>query len=358
MAFLPEVCNHNPSSSQIPELCNHNMDCIFDVIDEMQRGICGRVFDSKTGTRLHGRIQAKGSYSAVFSHPASGAYYKYITSPSGDYEVTAFANGYKPLTKTVQAVSNNFATLDFPLEFDHELEYCALSVDAILAYNSPSHSDIYKCLEAPDNSTFTLEGGSDPKGFINLDLGPATPVTNKNGDDLTVFATNNTTYTVSAAYDINNIDENANKLGTGQGEASFDLESAGLDSARFIQISLTSGSVEIDAVEVEPREVVIGINNKSASQSSFKNPTILHVNGKSGIILQAYIPKGLYKISAYDLMGRNIYTLDNGEAITSAQKTFHWNGITKNGNSCAEGAYMFYIVTSAGTKVVKGMLLK
>ncbi|MHC4207785.1 MAG: T9SS type B sorting domain-containing protein, partial [Planctomycetota bacterium] len=181
------------------------------------------------------------------------------------------------------------------------------------------------------------------------------------GDDLTVYATNNTTYSVNVAYDIDDIDDSGNKLGTGQGEASFDLESAGLDSARFIQISLTSGSVELDAIEVEPREVVIGINNdKFTVQDSYENhkPRILYNNGSSAITLQAFIPQGGYEISVYDIMGRNVYTLDRGEATTSAPKIFQWNGHLNNGKSCAKGTYMFCIKTSCGKKVVKGLLVR
>ncbi len=87
-------------------------------------------------------------------------------------------------------------------------------------------------------------------------MGPVTIITNQDGDDLTVYATNDDNYTVSVAYDIDNIDSSDHILGEGQGTASFDLDANGLDSARFVQISCTSGSPSVDVVEAEPRDVI------------------------------------------------------------------------------------------------------
>lgn len=354
MSFLPEVSQHDPAESQIEQITEYNRDCVLDVINEIQKGVCGRVTDSKTGVPLFARIQVKGSYAAVFTHQKSGAYFKYISSPSGTYEVTAFANGYNPETKTVQANPNSFANLDFALVHDPDLKYAALSLDAIRTYQGMGHSDLYKCLEAPDGNGTTINS-SGSKAFVNLDFGPKMFITNHASDDFTVHSTNNTQYTVSVAYNVDDLEESSNVAGTGTGTASFDLANAGLDSARFVQISCTSGSPCIDAVEAEPRDDITGIK-EVVTFNKMMFPRVTPLFDK-GVMLQAYIPKGQFSVKVYDLKGKMVSTIGDGNAKASGIQTFFWHGLNRNGLRCARGTYIFHVNCTGRNKAVKAPIL-
>ncbi len=352
MAILPEVSRHNPPESDIERICKYNLECILDVITEMQKGVCGRVYDAKTKKPLYARIQVEGNHTAVFTHPKSGAYFKYIPSPSGTYVVKVYANVYKPATQSINAHGTDWTKLDFSLEPDPSLKYYALSVDALLAHNNTKHSEILSCLESPDNKGFFIQGDSDPKGFFNIDFGPYSLITNRQGDDITVHALNNTKYTMSVAYNVNDLEKISNILGQGEGTTSFDLEKMSLDSARFVQISCLSGSVSIDAIEALPREHINKIKNHDLSFNMSKmKPKIVMQSGNMIIII--FIPKGKYHISIYDLKGKHITTVKKGVTNYSEEKTF-----ALNKKAIAGGMYILLLKTVFGVNTIQGLILK
>ncbi len=352
MALLPECCNHYPPESDIERISQYHMDKFLDVIDEMQEGVCGRITDARDGSPVYGRIQVEDKGAATLSDPRSGAFYKYIPSPSGTFEVTVFANGYKPATKTVPANSNGFVNVDFALEYDPDLKFAALSVDVVGLDNEISQSDIYGCLQSPDNN------GTEIDGFIVVDFGAKTPVTDQDGEeDLTVHGTSGS-YTVSIHYDVDKIiDDEGIKLGDGQGIKSFDLSSVGIDSARWVRIDAGS-SATIDAIEAAPREIPTAITSYSVeSRQNNKIKLISPFGSGRRVVLQSYIPKGQFAVTVYDLKGRLVSSLGSGSAKTSGVKSFYWNGCGENGFPCSCGTYVFHIKCTEGERTVKSLIV-
>ncbi len=353
LAIMPEVSQHNPP--EIEPITEHNLECILNTINEMQKGICGRVRDAQTGAPVYARVTIAGNYAPTYTDPRSGAYFKYIPSPSGSFEVTVFANGYTPETKTVQAVSNDFAQLDFELTFDPELKYAALSIVAMSVANSMKHSELYACLESPDDNSTTIKSFSSGKGLIDLDFGPRMLITNKEGDDLTVHSSSSTSYTVSAANDVISLGTSNYILGTSSGTGTFDLGEIGLDSARFVQISCASGSVAIDAVEAEPRDDITQANNLHAFTVRKYAPGIVTIpHGSNSILVQAYIPKGQFSIELFDTRGRKITTLAEGYAHHSERRLFRWH----ENDAKSQGISLVLIKNSQGKEALKGAFLR
>ncbi len=247
LSMLPEVYGdgYNPPANGIENVTDINLSSFLASIKEIQKGLKGSVRCAQTDMPLYARITVKDQGVPVFTYNKSGAYFKYISNPSGSYQVTAFVNGYESETKTVQIdYSNGFTELNFELEPVPSDKHAALSVLAIQTSNEMSINDILSCLEKNDGNGTPLDG------VIVLDMGPApSSIINIQGNDLTVHCTNNGSYTVYAASDIDLLDSEQSKIGDGQGTQSFDLETIGLNTARYIQIK-TSSAV-IDAVEGE-----------------------------------------------------------------------------------------------------------
>jgi hypothetical protein len=349
LALLPELCPHYPSTSKIDSLTQWNLDCYLEIVDEMNRGVRGRITDAATGTPLYARVQVKNRGSFIFTDPRSGAFHKFVPSPSGTFEVEVFANGFKPETKTVNANSSGFADINFPLVTDTTLKYAALSVDVIGVGNSPSLTENRRCLGSPDNSGVTVEDG-----FIIVDFGAKYLVTDKSGDDLTVHTTNTESYSVSVHYDVDKIiDDEGIDLGSGSGTESFDLNGA-IDSARWVRIDAgSSSSPSIDAIEAEPREFPTGII--PVSQKTQYNDPIKIISNTStrGVTFQAVIPKGDYSIAVYTMTGKKIQTISKGTAKSLYSKKFNWTG-----KKLSAGTYLIHVETSAGEKAIKILLIR
>ena len=344
LALLPELCPHYPPESQIDSLSLWNMDCFLDIVDDMNKGARGRVTDAATGTPIYARVQVANKGSFVFTDPRSGAFHKYVPSPSGSFEVEVFANGFKPETKNIPANANGFADIDFSLVADTTLKYAAMSVDVIGVGNSVSLLENRRCLGLHDNSGVTIEDG-----FIIVDFGPKYFITDTDGDDITVYLTNNDNYSVSVHNDIDKIiDGDGIDIGNGQGTQSFDLNGA-IDSARWVRIDASSSSSpSVDAIEAEPRDLptaIIPVSMESWQNESIKLISNAHANG---ITFQAMIPKGEFSISVYDLKGKIIRTISQGIAKSSARQMFQWNG-----SDCSSGTYLLHIKVSGGKKTVK-----
>jgi len=351
ISLLPEQCNHYPPESDIERISQYHMDKFLDVIEEMQKGVSGRITDARDGSPVYGRIQIKDKGAATVSDPRSGAFFKYIPSPSGTFDVAVFANGYKPATKSVQANANGFANVDFALEYDPDLKFCAISVDVVGLDNEISQSEIYSSLELPDNE------GTDVDGFIIVDFGAKTPVTNQDGaEDLTVYGLSGT-YSVSIHYDVDKIiDGDGVDLGSGQGTKSFDLSGTGIDSARWVRID-ASNTATIDAIEAAPREIPTAITSYTVESWKDNTAKLLSPAGSCRrVLLQAFIPRGTFAVSVYNLKGRLVTTLARGQAETGGVKSFYWNGFGEDGFTCSSGTYVFHIICTKGERTIKSII--
>ena len=84
---------------------------------------------------------------------------------------------------------------------------------------------------------------------------------------------------MSAALDVDDLEEQEHVVGTGQGTTSFDLAGIGLDAARFVQVSSTQGTIEVDAVEAKPNPIlVVGEKHKAIVSIHVKNEAGTHLD--------------------------------------------------------------------------------
>ncbi len=343
IALLPELCLHYPSTSKIDSLTQWNLERYLDVVDEMNRGVRGRLTNAKTGEPVYARVQVKNKGSFTFSDPRSGAFHKYVPSPSGTFEVEIMANGFKPETKSVQANTNGFAEVNVALTPDTALKYSAMSVDVIGVGNSVSLTQNRRILGPKNNSGVTIEDG-----FIIVDFGPKYLVTDGEGTDLTVNLTNNSSYSVSVHNDVDKIIDNEGiKLGSGQGTKSFDLNGA-IDSARWVRIDAgNNASPSIDAIEADPREQPTAINHFGKSTLSQKGIKLLSNHYSKGMQFQVTVPKGAYTVSLFDMHGKKIDIIAKGLAPHTLQQQFQWNR-----KDLATGSFILVLKTAFGNKTL------
>lgn len=350
IALLPELCQHYPPESDIEELTQFNLDCLLDILDEMQKGVRGRVTNAETGAPVYARVKITNQGSSVFTDPRTGAFHKYFPNPSGTIEVTVFANGFTDETKTIQANPGAFADLDFQLTPDDEQRYAALSVDVIGVGNSSSTENTRKSLGLHDNEGVTIEDG-----FMIVDFGPFYFLTNKDGDDLTVYSTNSDAYTVSAHWEVNKvIDEEGIAIGEGSGEQSFDLEEVNLDSARWVRIDVTSGSPSIDAIECNPRDIPTHTINAAVLNRPKSKARVLF--SPKGMIIQSYLDKGPFTITMYSINGKKI-VLKRGNTTTAGIQRVNLDAFDYRASLISGGIYVFHIQYSRGKEVIKAPVM-
>ncbi len=353
ISILPEQCNHYPPEREIENIAKWHMDKFLAVIKEMQKGVSGKLVDARDGSPVYGRVQVKEKGAGTYSDPRSGSFFKYLPYPSGSFEVSVFANGYKPATKTVQSNANGFAQVEFKLEYDSTLQFAALSADVVALDNEISQKEVYSSLLSPDGSGAKIEG------YLIWDFGAKSPITDQPGDkDLTIHGLSGS-YSVSIHNDVDKIiDDEGVKLGNGQGKTSFDLSSASIKSGRWVRID-SDNSATIDAIEAAPKRIATAIVDKRIINVTKQTLRILpHRASPLGMPIEAFIPQGAYSLSVYDLMGRPIQNINKGYAQAARIHTFVWDCSMKNGRHCSAGTYLILLSTDKGTSIVKGQIVR
>lgn len=117
-------------------------------------------------------------------------------------------------------------------------------VDEFLPDYSQSYLIGENAVGAPDGLYTTLYPAYED-GYVTLDMGRYEEIVNGTGSDFTVEAQGGS-YRV---YVSNSLETVFKFLGTGTGQASFDLEGSGLNMARYVRIQYNSGDdVELDAI--------------------------------------------------------------------------------------------------------------
>ena len=117
--------------------------------------------------------------------------------------------------------------------------------DEIVESISYFYFDGTNALGAPDEEYARIFAGY-ANGRLTLDMGRYESIINGSGDDFTIHCLSGV-YTVRAGNDASTFLKN---LGQGENTSSFDLETAGLTEARFIQVEYNDGgNVYLDAIE-------------------------------------------------------------------------------------------------------------
>jgi len=324
-------------------------------------GIHGMVTDAVTGDPLHAAVWIIGNPFPSYTDPEVGDYHRLVLP--GTYDLKVWANGYQPMIiENVAVVYGN------PGEFTAELtpgdgEYAFLVVsvqqkDQNNAYNNRTNPSW--ALGAPDSLPCSLGSG----GFIVLDMGEDHEITNGPGDDFTVVEAlhehdpnyeNYRVYT-GTAYTQGIL------IGDGFGTTSFDLDVAGINSARFLKIVDASGASPNLPLAGMDLDAVIALNTGEQVESadlsgdmmlpgdfSFKaypNP----FNSSTAISYQL-LAFCQVNLTVYDIQGREVAKLADSYQNAGNHE------IIFNAKDLVSGVYFVRFTVDSGQSMVRKMLL-
>ncbi len=258
-----------PPSSQVGMYYNYNKPSMHAMCRYSGYGIEGMITDAATGEPVSAVVLIDNLY-PVHTDPLVGDFHKYLTG--GTYSVKVKANGYKEAIVEGVVVESDTSTthIDIVLEPEegHHIHY--LDMVEIPGNNFDDEAYTPAIYGAPDGVCYSL--GRD--GFLRVDMG--TPIFDKSGMDFTVYEGDNTAegYNVYAS---TSIDGPYHLVGEGTGTTTFNLGTAGLVSARYLEIrddgmgagSGNNAGFDLDAIAViNPPVPVINPSPEDNSTSS------------------------------------------------------------------------------------------
>jgi len=245
-------------SAAIDQICYENRDALMEVCERAGWGIEGIVCDSSTSSPVYARLEFLNPERIdIYSDPVLGDFHKMVQP--GTYDVRVCANGYQ--SKTISGVtvpsSGSIDLGDILLAPDTNAIYAFRVILCRYQQHAEQSNQTQprKSLGQQDGIYFSLG----QNGYIVIDMGANSPLTNSSGDDFTVYEGDDGSdegYEVLAGDDWNGP---WYSCGFATGTASFDLSFAGISQARYVRIvddgSSTSGQYagfDLDAIQGTP----------------------------------------------------------------------------------------------------------
>jgi hypothetical protein len=340
------VETQQPSSrSSVDLICVANRRALLDMIRLAGWGIQGLVHDSVTQAPLFARIEFTNPYRWItYSQAQVGDFHKML--PAGTYSLRVSANGYLPKTITNITVPDTGAVnLDVPLmpPGAEPLNYVQKVVNVQRIDDSHIYTDwVVRALGPSDGIYYTM-GPS--QSNVVFDVDPFRPVRNQPGNDIAVYATG--PYQISAA---NNWEGPWFSLGNGNGNASFDLASVSLDSARYLKV-VSNGSVLLDAISyVGLPGTVVSVPRIEQMVTQFRispNPAVEQARIELALAGDVQV-----SLSIVDAVGRRVRTLAQGAGV-SQQRSFVWNLRDNSDRPVSGGVYFCRLAIPSGLIVKK-----
>jgi hypothetical protein len=178
------------------------------------QGVQGLVTDADTGEPLAARISVSPAGAPIFTDQDVGDYNRLLLP--GTYDITAYAEGYSPMTvEGVAVAEDEMSRLDFALSRDPNAPTYAFKVAGMsLPHSIPTpeygadnpylnETMVWEALGAPDGKTYSLSAYPDADskvdvnklvssagsvGSITLDLGENTWAVDRDGADFRVVS--------------------------------------------------------------------------------------------------------------------------------------------------------------------------
>ncbi len=329
------------AQAKIDSICVANRRGLLAMIQAARCGAAGVVRDSLTRSPLFARISFDSPLRwDCYTDPGMGDFHKPL--PAGRYTLTAHAQGYLPKTiSDVMVPAGGTATADFDLVPD---TLGSIYVEELTWTNRADPGEIMPttsifALGAPDGNGFPLGR----RGDVCLSAGRGRKISNLPGDDITVFDSDSMAdgYWLYAASDWTGP---WTGLGHSNGTASFDLGSAGLDSARYLRIVCDSSSspsdpeagLDLDAVSY--RSSPAGISSPSAF---VPHPSALRLfPNPASRFLYVSLPPACRRLEIIDITGRPLKCYARG----AMELTFSQIPVA----GLAPGVYVVRVETAAG----------
>lgn len=233
----------NPPASEIDPTFSKNRPAMLEFLHRAGQGIHGTVTDAITAGPVHAQVLVAPANWPSYSDATLGDFHRFYLP--GTYSVTFRAPGYRDTTiagVVVPASGDSSVTLAVQMAPDPVAPLFGFRV--IYCDGDTSHTadpKVVKALGPHDGTGYRLTNGR----RLCLDLDK--PIRNADGADLTVFRSPDSgTATVKGS---NSWQGPWTTIGTANSsQTSFDLESVGLDSVRYLELT-ASDTFYCDAVE-------------------------------------------------------------------------------------------------------------
>jgi hypothetical protein len=233
LSFTIELSySYAPPESQIDAYCERNLPAQLWFLEEAGQGLWGVVTDEVSQLPLEAKIDIEEVGGPVYTESTTGVFGRYLLP--GTYTLRVSANRHETkIIENVEIVDGEPTLIAVSLDRQLAAHARQVSICKIADPNNRhrNHTLTSWALGEQDSESLSMGKG----GWIVFDMGEDTPVIDGSGNDLLVHAdpSCNEGFTMYASESWTGP---WSTLGSGFGSTEFDLNSTGLDVARYIKL--------------------------------------------------------------------------------------------------------------------------
>jgi hypothetical protein len=353
-----------PPASSLDALFNTNRDPMINLMRFAKWGIEGLVTDSLTGNPVPKAMlePINPAKWTSYADSSGGDFHRYLRP--GTYTIRFTAAGYDPKTiANIVIPSDTSIFLNVRLNPNSSLtigawKYAVCNVpDPNEAY--ANHSLAFWGLGLRDNRRLSIG----VRGWIDLDMG--VPILNGTGNDLVVVE-GDADAEICTVFVASGWNGPWTRIGTANGTTEFDLQSAGINQARYIRLkddgngsaNEATAGYDVDAVEAyyaTTKADETGSGEPLIKEfSTYPNPTRRRVE----IIFNPGMEQRAKSIELkiYDISGRLVKSFNLSHALSPNPSALTWDGTDQAGRALPAGVY--HAVLRFGTETYSEKIVK
>ncbi|UCG31282.1 MAG: succinylglutamate desuccinylase/aspartoacylase family protein [candidate division WOR-3 bacterium] len=357
------------SSSAIDQICFANREALMEVCEQAALGITGIVKDSLTDSLLYARIEFTDPERIdIYTDPLFGDFHKMIEA--GTYELRVSVNGYaSKAISDVNVTPQSTVSIDDILLVPDSTYHHAFKVviNRYADHDEQGNKTQPRHALGPADSIWFSLGQS---GYVVLDMGSNSLITDGPGDDFTVFEGDDGIDEGYQVYASNDWGGSWLSCGTDNGTANFDLATAGMTEARYLRIVDDGGAsggqyggFDLDAIHVShatgitsghPVKITPSVIKLSVLPNPFRQRTDIRYQLTTDMAVSEFIAVDM---SVYDAAGCLVRNLVNG-LTEPGHYTVTWNGQDNTGRELPAGVYFARLSTGFHEQYEKIVILR